>query len=364
MDIREKALDLMRRDDSFREALIHLTNPSTKTAGQKLLNQWLDDAKDSKEAIELVEWLIPDNYRDIVREFDKGCTPQSEEGEEKEKKGKKTDLLPICLEAHNLGMIFNKGTKKEFCALKDVNFVITDIPNIGEMVSIVGPSGCGKSTLLNIIAGFDGYVPPTEGEILIEGKPVSGPGKNRGMIFQRYSSFPHLNVRQNIHFGFEVNEDYRNLSKHEREEQVDDWINKVGLHDHKDKYPSQLSGGQQQRVAIARTLILKPRFILMDEPFSALDEPTRLEMQELLVNLYIEVQPTIMIVTHSITEAVYLSDRVWLMGANPGTIVKEFKDMIPPVKGIKPIQAQEEDVFKHAVKTVMEEFNKVNVTRV
>ncbi|MBN1232630.1 MAG: ABC transporter ATP-binding protein [Candidatus Coatesbacteria bacterium] len=355
-EIEKKANELMKNDTLFREAIIKIGDSKTRAKGQSDLNAWIDQTRNVKDAVEISDWLFPDNYRILIDNYmnkteNRECIQSTSEIDEKP--------LSICMEARNLGMTFGIGTKKEFRALYDVSFAITDVPDIGELISIVGPSGCGKSTLLNIIAGFDGYVPPTEGELTIQGKSIKGPGKERGMIFQKYSSFPHLNVEQNLLFGFEVNEDFRNISKMEKNELVKEWLNKVGLFEHRFKYPSQLSGGQQQRVAIARTLILKPRFILMDEPFSALDEPTRLEMQELLVNLYFEIQPTILLVTHSITEAVYLSDRVWLMGGKPGTIKSVFNDIIPPVKGIKPIVVQEEAKFKDSVKKVMEEFRKI-----
>lgn len=355
-EIEKKASELMKNDRLFREAIMKIGDAKTKAKGQSELNTWIDEAKNVADAVALSDWLFPENYLKLINSYNnkmenKGCDQIVKDKEE--------HPLSICMEAKNLGMTFGIGSKKEFRALYDINFVITDIPDIGELIAIVGPSGCGKSTLLNIIAGFDGYVPPTEGELTIQGKPIIGPGKERGMIFQKYSSFPHLNVEQNLLFGFEVNEDFKNISRKERKELVDEWLNKVGLFEHRFKYPSQLSGGQQQRVAIARTLILKPRFILMDEPFSALDEPTRLEMQELLVNLYFEIQPTILLVTHSITEAVYLSDRVWLMGGKPGTIKYVFNDIIPPVKGVKPIVVQEEIKFKESVKKVMEEFRKI-----
>src|SRR5262249_52285085 len=147
---------------------------------------------------------------------------------------------------------------------------------------------------------------PTSGEVLISGKPVSGPGRDRGMIFQQYSSFPHLTVLQNVLFGLEINKDEIKLTHAERINRANELIEQVGLQGHEHKYPNQLSGGQQQRVAIARTLATEPRILLMDEPFSALDEPTRLEMQELLVGLWHRIQPTIFCVTHSVSEAVYL----------------------------------------------------------
>src|SRR5205085_837715 len=164
-----------------------------------------------------------------------------------------------------------------FTALHDVSFAIENEPNRGEFVSMIGPSGCGKSTILNLIAGF---LQPTEGQILVGGKPISGPGRDRGMIFQQYSSFPNRTVMQNVLFGLEINKHEIALDRAARLNRARQLIEQVGLKGHEHKYPHQLSGGQQQRVAIARTLATEPRILLMDEPFSALDEPTRLEIQE------------------------------------------------------------------------------------
>jgi NitT/TauT family transport system ATP-binding protein len=243
-----------------------------------------------------------------------------------------------------------------FTALHDVSFTIEDAPNRGEFVSMIGPSGCGKSTILNLIAGF---LQPTEGQVLIVGQPVPGPGRDRGMIFQQYSSFPHLTVMENIMFGLEVNRHELKLSASERSERAVKLVEQVGLAGHEDKYPHQLSGGQQQRVAIARTLAIEPRILLMDEPFSALDEPTRLEMQELLVNLWHRLQPTILCVTHSVAEAVYLSERIWIFTKAPGQIAYDIRDSIPPSVGISPLEAQERTEFKKVTTAVTEAFRGV-----
>jgi ABC-type nitrate/sulfonate/bicarbonate transport system ATPase subunit len=176
------------------------------------------------------------------------------------------------------------------------------------------------------------------------------------MIFQQYSSFPHLTVLQNVLFGLEVNNHELKLRRSQRHDRAMELIRQVGLLGHENKYPHMLSGGQQQRVAIARTLALEPRIILMDEPFSALDEPTRLEMQELIVELWHRIQPTILCVTHSISEAVYLGDRVLIMTHAPGQIAYLIRDCIPPSPGIPPIAAQERPDFKNAVRVVTEAF--------
>jgi ABC-type nitrate/sulfonate/bicarbonate transport system ATPase subunit len=255
--------------------------------------------------------------------------------------------------------VFNPGTPREFRALEDLNFVIEDAPNKGEFRAILGPSGCGKSTALNLLSGFQEVFPPTSGQVLVRGCPVCGPGIDRGMVFQKYSSFPMYTVFENVKFGLELNRDQLGLDQKTIDGQALLWIEKVGLSGHRNKYPHQLSGGQQQRVALARTLVLKPKIILMDEPFSALDEPTRLEMQRLLVDLWVEVQATVLIVTHSITEAVYLGDRVWIFSKSPGKIAKEFKDLPVPPPGVHPLEIQRTAKFLERVEEVSEAFRKI-----
>ncbi len=241
--------------------------------------------------------------------------------------------------------------------LSDISFSVHDLPQAGEFISIVGPSGCGKSTVLNLIAGL---LAPTEGEVLIRGVPIHGPGRDRGMIFQQYSSFPHLTVLQNVLFGLKINRQEMHLTGGQQRERAMDLIRSVGLLGHEHKYPHQLSGGQCQRVAIARSLALEPRILLMDEPFSALDEPTRLEMQALLVELWYRVQPTIFCVTHSITEAVYLGQRVWIFSQAPGQIAFDIVDCIPPSRGVLPLDAQARPDFKEASRVVTEAFRRVS----
>ncbi|HYK87651.1 MAG TPA: ABC transporter ATP-binding protein [Acidobacteriota bacterium] len=244
-----------------------------------------------------------------------------------------------------------------FTALNEISLTIPDIPNQGEFITILGPSGCGKSTLLNLIAGF---LRPTSGEAVVKGQPVQGPGRERGMIFQQYSSFPHLTVLQNVMFGLEINRRQLGLDRAARRSKAEGLISEVELAEHMHKYPHQLSGGQQQRVAIARSLAMEPHILLMDEPFSALDEPTRLEMQELVVKLWHRIHPTIFCVTHSITEAVYLGSRVWIFTHAPGQIAYDIHDAIPPSIGIPPLVAQERAEFKKAVYVVTEAFRRVS----
>ena len=218
-----------------------------------------------------------------------------------------------------------RGVTKRFGGLtviRDVTFSVPDLPNKGEFIAILGPSGCGKSTVLRLIAGLRPHYPATEGTVLVGDKPVTGPGADRSMVFQDYTSFDNRSVEDNVAFGLEC----RGVAAAERRERAREWIAKVGLDVKRDaaKYPAELSGGMRQRVAIARTLILSPRIILMDEPFGALDPTTRLHMQELLVNLWKEAQATVFFVTHSIEEAVYLGDRVYVFSSAPGTIIREM----------------------------------------
>jgi len=242
-----------------------------------------------------------------------------------------------------------------FTAVADISLKVMDSPDHGEFITIIGPSGCGKSTLLNLVAGF---LTPTEGEVLVRGKPVQGPGRDRGMIFQQYSSFPHLTVLQNVMFGMQIND--LEESRAARRSRAENILEQVDLIRHKDKYPHQLSGGQQQRVAIARSLVMEPQILLMDEPFSALDEPTRMEMQELIVQLWHRIQPTILCVTHNVTEAVYLGERVWIFTHTPGQIAYDIGDTLPHSVGIPPLTAQERPEFKHAVYVVTEAFRRVS----
>ena len=239
-------------------------------------------------------------------------------------------------------VVFDRVTKtfeNGFTAIKDVSFVVEDIPAKMEFVTILGPSGCGKSTVLRLIAGLTPHHPATTGTVLVGGRHVGGPGADRGMVFQDYSSFDNRTVEDNIAFGLEC----RGVAADERRARAREWIGKVGLDVDRDagKYPHQLSGGMRQRVAIARTLILGPRIILMDEPFGALDPATRLRMQDMLVSLSREAQATVFFVTHSIEEAVYLGDRTYVFSSCPGTILKELA-VPPPDFPAKEMQRQPE----------------------
>jgi NitT/TauT family transport system ATP-binding protein len=232
-------------------------------------------------------------------------------------------VRPHVVEFRHVTKTYNAGQANEFTAIRDVSFVVADVPNKGEFVCILGPSGCGKSTILRLIAGLEPQHPATRGEVLVFGKPVEAPGADRGMVFQDYTSFDHRSVLGNIAFGLEC----QGVARRERNELACHWIEQAGLDVATDgeKYPHELSGGMRQRVAIARTLILQPRIILMDEPFGALDPQTRMNMQDLLIRLWRQVEATVFFVTHSIEEAVFLGDRVYIMSTGPGRVMKELE---------------------------------------
>jgi NitT/TauT family transport system ATP-binding protein len=224
---------------------------------------------------------------------------------------------------HNLGRTFYSPQGEKIDALQAVNFEVEDAfspagRDIGEFRVLLGPSGCGKSTLLRMIAGLD---KPDSGEILVNGQPVQGPSKDRGMVFQKYTSFPWLTVQENVEYGMKVNK----VPPAQRKETAEKLLNAVGLAEFAGVYPETLSGGMQQRVAIARTLALRPSVILMDEPFGALDAQTRSEMQQLLLQIWDETACTILFVTHDVEEAVYLADRIFIMSSHPGTIVEDVQ---------------------------------------
>lgn len=193
----------------------------------------------------------------------------------------------------------------------DVSYKIQD----GEFVSIVGPSGCGKTTMLNLVAGF---IQPTSGQVLLDGIPISGPGQDRGVIFQEYGVFPWLTVEENILFGMNLKKS--RVPTLERELQKDRYLKLMGLSDFAKSFPRTLSGGMRQRLAIARAYATRPDFLLMDEPFGALDSQTRSKMQNLLLNVLQSEGKTVMLITHSVDEAIYLSTKILVVTARPARI--------------------------------------------
>lgn len=208
----------------------------------------------------------------------------------------------------NVHKVFSSG-QREVIALKGITLAISS----GEFVSILGPSGCGKSTLLNAIAGFS---LPTSGRLVANGVEVTLPGPDRGMVFQEYALFPWMTVAENISFGLKI----KKLSKQEIREKVDALLIKLQLMDFRERFPKDLSGGMKQRVAIARVLALDPPMMLMDEPFGALDALTRRTLQDELLRIWVEFGKTVIFVTHSIEESIYLADRIVVMTYRPGTI--------------------------------------------
>ncbi len=204
--------------------------------------------------------------------------------------------------------------EQELVAIKDFNLEVKR----GEFVCLVGPSGCGKTTLLRIIAGLG---MPTSGQMLLENEPIKGAGSDRGMVFQEFALFPWRTVRRNIEFGLELKE----VSKEKRREISQKYIDLVGLEGFEDSHPYELSGGMKQRVGIARALANEPSILLMDEPFGALDAQTRNQMQKELLRIWEETGKTIVFVTHSVDEAVFLSDRIIVMSPRPGTVTDKFE---------------------------------------
>ncbi|MBC7972388.1 MAG: ABC transporter ATP-binding protein [Verrucomicrobia bacterium] len=203
-------------------------------------------------------------------------------------------------------------------ALQDIDLYLQP----REFVCIVGASGCGKSTLLNIIAGL---VQPCAGSVLVDGETVPGPGADRGMVFQSYTLYPWLTVAGNIAFGLKL----RRLSRAEIKQRVSYYLDVVGLTKFAKAYPKQLSGGMKQRVAIARALANEPEVLLMDEPFGALDAQTKEQMQKFLLELWEQTHTTILMITHDLEEAVFLSQRIYVMSAHPGRIKQDFQVPLP-----------------------------------
>jgi NitT/TauT family transport system ATP-binding protein len=221
---------------------------------------------------------------------------------------------PPRLRIADLGITYIDRSGHPTEAVKEISLDILDKPGVGEIVVFLGPSGCGKSTLLKAVAGI---LPPTRGEILVDGAPVVDVGRDRGMVFQAYTSFAWLTVRDNVEYGLRL----RGVHAKERREQSDKYLTSVGLLDFADRYPKDLSGGMKQRVAIARTLINKPKLVLMDEPFGALDPQTRWGMQSLLLDVSRDEDNTILFVTHDVSEAVYLADTIYVLAPRPTRIL-------------------------------------------
>ena len=231
---------------------------------------------------------------------------------------------------------------REVIALKDINLDI----NKGEFVCLLGPSGCGKSTLLNAMAGFS---LPSSGEIHVDGKKIIAPGPDRGMVFQEYALFPWMTVAQNITFGLEV----QGMDKKAIGEKVDQLLETLHLTDFRERFPKDLSGGMRQRVAIARVLAIDSPIMLMDEPFGALDALTRRNLQDELLRIWKAFGKTIVFVTHSIEESIYLADRIVVMTYRPGTIKRDERVSIPRPRD--PASAEFNELKRELGRLVMEE---------
>lgn len=227
----------------------------------------------------------------------------------------------VKISVENVSRTFVNAQGEKIQALRDIHFEIEDLyspegRDIGELRVLLGPSGCGKSTILRIIAGLD-Y--PTTGRVLVNGAQVTGPGSDRGMVFQKYTSFPWLTVEANVAYGLKL----KRAPEAEIKQTVARLIQAVGLNGFEKSYPDTLSGGMQQRVAIARTLAVRPQVVLMDEPFGALDAQTRSDMQNLLLDIWEQSASTVLFVTHDVEEGIYLGDHLFILSSRPGTIVED-----------------------------------------
>lgn len=224
----------------------------------------------------------------------------------------------VILEVRGLGKHYRASNGREVEALRGIDFSVRR----REFVCVIGPSGCGKSTLIRILAGLDQH---TAGDALLDDKPIKGPGQDRGMVFQGYSLFPWLSVKKNVMFGPRMT----GRSKDEADRDAAMWLELVGLEKFADAYPHQLSGGMRQRVAIARALVNQPRILLMDEPFGALDAQTRARMQSHLIEIWRNIDITVLFITHDLDEAIYLADRVLVLKANPGEVQEVIEVPVP-----------------------------------
>ena len=241
----------------------------------------------------------------------------------------------------NVSKVFD-GEGRRMVALQDIRL---EIPH-GQFVCLLGPSGCGKSTLLNAIAGF---APPTSGRVLADGVPVTGPGPERGMVFQEYALFPWMTVEQNVGFGLEI----KGMARTQIGARVAQLLKLLSLEDFAKRYPKDLSGGMRQRVAIARVLALDSPIMLMDEPFGALDALTRRNLQDELLRLWAELKKTVIFVTHSIEEAIYLADRIVVMTYRPGTVKRDIMVELPRMRD--PAAAEFNALKRELGQLVMEE---------
>jgi NitT/TauT family transport system ATP-binding protein len=248
-----------------------------------------------------------------------------------------TATVPL-MNFNEINVIYNQGQPNQVHALKDVTGTIRE----GDFISIIGPSGCGKSTLLHTL---DGLISPNSGEVLINGRPIEGPGGEKAMVFQDFALMPWQTVFQNVAFGLRL------AGKKDKDvkDHVMRFIQMVGLEGFEHKYPHQLSGGMKQRVGIARAFAVEPKILLMDEPFSAIDEQTREIMQEEVLKMLQNEKKTVIFITHSIDEAVFLSNRIFLMSVRPGRIIEDMKIDIPYPRTLETKLLPEYQGYKSAI---------------
>jgi NitT/TauT family transport system ATP-binding protein len=249
-------------------------------------------------------------------------------------------MLSSLLDFQDVSKIFVDSKFRKIQSLENINFSAHQ----GEFIVIIGPSGCGKSTILRLAAGLD---KPTSGKVLYHGKPIQEPDRQRGLVFQSYSVFPWLTVRENIAFGLNKSNPRSN------EEKLSQWLSFTGLTEFADAYPKTLSGGMRQRVALARTMIVEPELLLLDEPFGALDEPTRKSMQALLLKAIAGSGCSVLLVTHDISEALILANRIILMSSRPGKILEIF---IPPLNDSRTSDHFITPEFKSLYDEILERF--------
>jgi NitT/TauT family transport system ATP-binding protein len=242
-----------------------------------------------------------------------------------------------------LSMSFGEGAAR----VDAVQAVDLDVAP-GEFVSIIGPSGCGKSTLLNVVAGF---MPPSRGEALLDGAAIAGPGPERGVVFQQYSLFPWMSVRRNVEFGLRM----QGVAASRRETTARTLLGLAGLLAFENHYPDQLSGGMKQRVGIVRALATSPQVMLMDEPFGALDAQTRVVMQQILTNMWQKFRLSVLFITHDIEEAIFLSDRVYVMTARPGRIKAEVAIPLPRPRTAEMMSSVEFTQILHKLRNLIRE---------
>jgi NitT/TauT family transport system ATP-binding protein len=247
------------------------------------------------------------------------------------------------IDVRNVGVVY--GTDgSSVVAVNDVNLDVKP----GEFVSLIGPSGCGKSTILNIVAGF---AQPTSGAATVDGKKITKPSSERGVVFQQYSLFPWLSVRKNVEFGLKM----AGVDPHKRSVTARTLLDLAGLASFENHYPDQLSGGMKQRIGIVRALAASPQVLLMDEPFGALDTQTRVVMQEILTNIWQQFRISVLFITHDIEESIFLSDRIYVMTARPGRIKAEIKVPLPRPRSAEMTDAPEFVRLVHELKGLIRE---------